>query len=111
MPGRNRRSRGGPADVAADRERASRHAGACGCMFAKWNAIKVNPGSFANHFAVGRLDLPSGSEVFTPELTYATILAPIVRHGLVPSLVDVAPGTAASTSIQSRRLSSPEPVR
>jgi CDP-6-deoxy-D-xylo-4-hexulose-3-dehydrase len=39
------------------------------------------------------LDLPKGSEVITPVLTFATTVAPIVRHGLVPAFVDVEEGT------------------
>lgn len=62
-------------------------------LFAKQHGIMVNSGSSANYLAVELLDLPPGSEVITPALTFATTVAPIVRHGLVPAFVDVRPGT------------------
>jgi CDP-6-deoxy-D-xylo-4-hexulose-3-dehydrase len=62
-------------------------------LFAKKHGIMVNSGSSANYLAVELLGLPAGSEVITPALTFATTVAPIVRHGLVPSFVDAEPGT------------------
>lgn len=62
-------------------------------LFAKRHGIMVNSGSSANYLAVELLDLPRGSEVITPALTFATTVAPIVRNGLVPAFVDVCPGT------------------
>ncbi|MCK0172174.1 DegT/DnrJ/EryC1/StrS family aminotransferase [Aliiroseovarius sp. S1123] len=62
-------------------------------LFAKSHGIMVNSGSSANYLAVEILDLPKGSEVITPALTFATTVAPLVRQGLVPAFVDVAPGT------------------
>lgn len=62
-------------------------------LFAKRHGIMVNSGSSANYLAVELLDLPRGSEVITPVLTFATTVAPIVRNGLVPAFVDVRPGT------------------
>jgi CDP-6-deoxy-D-xylo-4-hexulose-3-dehydrase len=62
-------------------------------LFAKQHGIMVNSGSSANYLAVELLDLPRGSEVITPALTFATTVAPIVRHGLIPAFVDVRPGT------------------
>ncbi len=62
-------------------------------LFAKEHGIMVNSGSSANYLAIELLDLPAGSEVITPALTFATTVAPIVRAGLVPSFVDAAPGT------------------
>ena len=62
-------------------------------LFAKKHGIMVNSGSSANYLAVEILDLPKGSEVITPALTFATTVAPLVRQGLVPAFVDVAPGT------------------
>ncbi|QVM83142.1 DegT/DnrJ/EryC1/StrS family aminotransferase [Novosphingobium decolorationis] len=62
-------------------------------LFAKDHGIMVNSGSSANYLAVELLDLPKGSEVITPVLTFATTVAPLVRAGLVPSFVDAAPGT------------------
>lgn len=62
-------------------------------LFAKRHGIMVNSGSSANFIAVALLDLPKGSEVITPALTFATTVAPIVQHGLVPAFVDAAEGT------------------
>lgn len=62
-------------------------------LFAKQHGIMVNSGSSANYLAVELLNLPPGSEVITPALTFATTVAPLVRHGLIPAFVDVKPGT------------------
>ena len=62
-------------------------------LFAKRHGIMVNSGSSANYLAIEMLDLPKGSEVVTPALTFATTVAPIVRAGLVPVFVDAAEGT------------------
>lgn len=62
-------------------------------LFAKKHGIMVNSGSSANYLAVELLELPAGSEVVTPALTFSTTVAPIVRHGLVPAFVDVEPDT------------------
>ena len=62
-------------------------------LFDKSHGIMVNSGSSANYLAVELLGLPPGSEVVTPALTFATTVAPIVKHGLVPSFIDVEPDT------------------
>lgn len=62
-------------------------------LFAKKHGIMVNSGSSANYLAIELLNLPEGSEVITPALTFATTVAPIVRNRLVPAFVDAAPGT------------------
>ena len=62
-------------------------------LFEKRHGIMVNSGSSANFLAVALLDLPKGSEVITPALTFATTVAPIVQHGLVPAFVDAKTGT------------------
>ncbi|WP_171173150.1 DegT/DnrJ/EryC1/StrS aminotransferase family protein [Ruegeria sp. HKCCD8929] len=62
-------------------------------LFAKNHGVMVNSGSSANYLAVEILDLPKGSEVITPALTFATTVAPLVRQGLIPVFVDAAPGT------------------
>lgn len=62
-------------------------------LFDKQHGIMVNSGSSANFLAVALLDLPTGSRVITPALTFATTVAPIVQHGLVPAFVDVEPDT------------------
>ncbi len=62
-------------------------------LFAKSHGIMTNSGSSANYLAVEILDLPKGSEVITPALTFATTVAPLVRQGLIPAFVDAAEGT------------------
>lgn len=62
-------------------------------LFAKNHGIMVNSGSSANYLAVELLNLPEGSEVITPALTFATTVAPIVRSRLIPAFVDASPGT------------------
>jgi CDP-6-deoxy-D-xylo-4-hexulose-3-dehydrase len=62
-------------------------------LFDKKHGIMVNSGSSANYLAVEILDLPKGSEVITPALTFSTTVAPLVRNGLVPAFVDVEPDT------------------
>jgi len=74
------------ARVAAMQERIA-------ALFSKQHGIMVNSGSSANYLAIELLDLPRGSEIITPVLTFATTVAPIVRAGLVPAFVDVREGT------------------
>jgi CDP-4-dehydro-6-deoxyglucose reductase, E1 len=62
-------------------------------LFAKRHGIMVNSGSSANYLAVEILGLKKGSEVITPALTFSTTIAPIVRNGLIPALVDVEEDT------------------
>lgn len=62
-------------------------------MFGKKHGVMVNSGSSANLLAFELLNLPKGSEVITPALTFATVVAPIVQKGLVPVFVDVDPTT------------------
>ena len=61
--------------------------------FQKQSGIMVNSGSSANYLAIEILDLPEGSEVITPVLTFSTTVAPLVRNKLVPVFIDVEPGT------------------
>ena len=49
----------------------------------------VNSGSSANLLAISALNVPSGSEVITPALTFSTTVSPIVHCDLVPAFVDV----------------------
>lgn len=58
-------------------------------MFGKKYGCMVNSGSSANLLAFEILDLPKGSEVITPLLTFATTVSPIVQKGLVPVFCDV----------------------
>lgn len=62
-------------------------------LFGKKHGVMVNSGSSANLLALEILNLPQGSEVITPVLTFSTTLAPIIQKGLKPILVDVQPGT------------------
>lgn len=62
-------------------------------LFQKQHGIMVNSGSSANYLAIEILDLPEGSEVITPILTFSTTVAPLVRNKLIPVFVDVEPGT------------------
>ena len=55
--------------------------------------VMVNSGSSANLLAIELLNLPIGSEVITPLLTFATTVTPLVQKGLVPVFVDVEEGT------------------
>jgi len=51
--------------------------------------VMVNSGSSALMLAMRLLDLPEGSEVITPVLTFSTDVAAIVHVGCVPAFVDV----------------------
>lgn len=62
-------------------------------LFQKQSGIMLNSGSSANYLAIEILDLPEGSEVITPVLTFSTTVAPLVRNKLIPVFVDVEPGT------------------
>ena len=62
-------------------------------LFDKPYGIMVNSGSSANYLAVELMDLPEGSEVITPALTFSTTVAPLVRNKLVPAFVDAEEGT------------------
>lgn len=62
-------------------------------LFGKKYGVMVNSGSSANLLAFTILDLPPGSEVITPVLTFSTTVAPLIQRGLVPVFVDVEYGT------------------
>ncbi|MBM3658624.1 MAG: DegT/DnrJ/EryC1/StrS family aminotransferase [Actinobacteria bacterium] len=62
-------------------------------LFGKGRGVMVNSGSSALYLAVELLDLEPGDEVVTCGLTFSTDIAPIVRAGAVPVLVDVEPDT------------------
>jgi CDP-6-deoxy-D-xylo-4-hexulose-3-dehydrase len=62
-------------------------------LFDKPYGIMLNSGSSANYLAVELLNLPEGSEVITPALTFSTTVAPLIRNKLVPAFVDVEEGT------------------
>lgn len=62
------------------------------CLFGKEHGVMVNSGSSANLISLEVLNLPKGSEIITPVLTFGTTLSPIIQKGLVPVFVDVKPG-------------------
>lgn len=62
-------------------------------LFAKKSGIMLNSGTSANYLAIELLNLPPGSEVITPALTFSTTVAPLIRNKLIPAFVDVAEGT------------------
>lgn len=69
-------------------------------LFGKDFGVMVNSGSSANLLALAALDLPPGSEVLTPALTFSTTVAPIVQLGLVPAFVDARPDTYVADHTQ-----------
>lgn len=62
-------------------------------MFGKKHGVMVNSGSSANLLAFELLNLPRGTEVITPILSFGTVVGPIVQKGLIPVFVDVDPST------------------
>ncbi len=62
-------------------------------LFDKKYGLMVNSGSSALMLALESLELPVGSEVITPALTFSTTVGYIVRNKLVPVFVDVNEGT------------------
>jgi CDP-6-deoxy-D-xylo-4-hexulose-3-dehydrase len=62
-------------------------------LFAKQHGVMVNSGSSANYLAIELANLPAGSEVITPALTFSTTVAPLIKNNLVPSFVDVEQDT------------------
>ena len=62
-------------------------------LFDKKYGLMVNSGSSALLLAMESLNLPEGSEVITPALTFSTTVGYITRNKLVPVFVDVEEGT------------------
>ena len=62
-------------------------------LFSKKYGLMVNSGSSALLLAMETLDIPEGSEVITPALTFSTTVGYIVRNKFVPVFVDVEEGT------------------
>jgi CDP-6-deoxy-D-xylo-4-hexulose-3-dehydrase len=60
-------------------------------LLGKKYGVMTNSGSAANLIALEVLDLPAGSEIITPALTYSTTVAPILQKNLKPVFVDVEP--------------------
>ncbi|PLW84115.1 aminotransferase [Kineobactrum sediminis] len=63
----------------------------CAKLLGKEYGAMVNSGSSALLLAVRLLDLPPGSEILTPTLTFGTDISSIVLSGHIPVLVDVEP--------------------
>jgi CDP-6-deoxy-D-xylo-4-hexulose-3-dehydrase len=57
-------------------------------LFGKARGVMVNSGSSALYLAIELLGLEPGDEIVTCGLTFSTDIAPIVRAGLTPVLVD-----------------------
>ena len=62
-------------------------------LFSKKYGLMVNSGSSALMLAMETLNIPKGSEVITPVLTFSTTVGYIVRNNLIPVFVDVKEGT------------------
>ena len=56
--------------------------------FGKKYGVFVNSGSSACLLAIAALDLPKGSKIITPSLTFSTTLAPIIQLGYSPIFID-----------------------
>ena len=56
--------------------------------FGKKYGVFVNSGSSACLLAIAALDLPKGSKIITPALTFSTTLAPIIQLGYKPVFTD-----------------------
>ncbi len=67
--------------------------GKIAALFGKSRGVMVNSGSSALLLGIAAMDLPKGSEVITPALTFSTTIATQVQNGLVPAFVDVDPKT------------------
>ncbi|HSB95187.1 MAG TPA: DegT/DnrJ/EryC1/StrS aminotransferase family protein [Spongiibacteraceae bacterium] len=61
----------------------------CAKLLGHKHGIMVNSGSSALMVAMRLLNLPKGSEVITPTLTFGTDISSIVLAGYVPAFVDV----------------------
>jgi len=62
-------------------------------LFGKGAGVMCNSGSSGLYLAVELSGLEPGREVVTAGLTFSTDIAPLVRAGLIPVLVDVEPDT------------------
>ena len=73
-------------------------------LFKKKYGLMVNSGSSAIMLAMEVLNLPKGSEIITPALTFGTTVSYIVRNGLIPVFVDVKEGTYCIDENQIKKL-------
>ena len=58
-------------------------------LFAKKYGLYVNSGSSALYLAIESLELPEGSEVITPALTFSTSIGCLLKNKLVPVFTDI----------------------
>ena len=58
-------------------------------LFAKQHCLYVNSGSSALYIGIEALDLPPGSEVITPALTFSTTIGCLIKNNLIPVFTDV----------------------
>ena len=72
-------------------------------LFNKKYGLMVNSGSSALMLAMEVLNLPKGSEVITPALTFGTTVSYITRNNLVP-VFDVSEGTYCINEKQIKKL-------
>ncbi len=73
-------------------------------MFNKKFGLMVNSGSSSIMLAMEVLNLPRGSEIITPALTFGTTVSYIVKNQLVPVFVDVKEGTYCVDEDQIKKL-------
>lgn len=62
-------------------------------LFSKKHGLMLNSGSSALYLGIEVLDLPKGSDVITPVLTFSTTVSSLIKNGLVPNFVDIVPET------------------
>ena len=62
-------------------------------LFNKKYGLMVNSGSSALMLAMEVLNLPKGSEIITPALTFSTTVTYIIKNNLKPVFIDVKEGT------------------
>lgn len=77
----------------ASRKKAAEFEEKIAKLFAKKYGVMMSSCSSANLIALELLNLPRGSEIITPVLTFGTTVSPIYQKGLVPSFVDVEEGS------------------
>ncbi len=77
----------------APREKAAEFEEKISKLFDKKYGVFMSSCSSANLIAFELLNLPAGSEVITPVVTFGTTLSPIYQKGLVPAFVDVDEGS------------------
>ena len=73
-------------------------------IFNKKFGLMVNSGSSSIMLAMEVLNLPRGSEIITPALTFGTTVSYIVKNQLVPVFVDVKEGTYCVDEDQIKKL-------